>query len=341
MNKIDDIRAKRITGTEDENYVIPTEEMFHPRVGNIGNDPSRKDLYFVVRDITPEVARYFLTLNRFNRRLKPASYLFFERMFASGQFDLTHQPIAFDTSGLLIDGQHRLAVGAKQERSFRIAIAYNANPSTIDKIDVGWNRTREDMIEMADARAGMEYWLKPNCLSILTMIYRNRKLSIEEQRRAAEPIKESLMFVAGAMRTTKRFLSHANVRYNIMLAHLNGADPQRLLEFCRALVLTEIMGPQDFAAVRLAEWLVKAHGSNRGNSEIMDASLRIQRAIQGFLNREPMKHLRPLPALIYEIPKEKRVELFGNYTRHDIEESRQMIIDLREQGIRERDKHKH
>jgi hypothetical protein len=59
--------------------------------------------------ITPEKARQYLERNHCNRNVSPHHMQKMSRAMSAGMFFHTHQGIAFDTNGNLIDGQHRLA----------------------------------------------------------------------------------------------------------------------------------------------------------------------------------------------------------------------------------------
>lgn len=58
--------------------------------------------------ITPEIAKEYLKHNRKNRTVMPKTVETYARDISRGAFVTTHQGIAFDTDGELLDGQHRL-----------------------------------------------------------------------------------------------------------------------------------------------------------------------------------------------------------------------------------------
>lgn len=70
--------------------------------------PVTNAAYDVCVDVTPEMAAKWLEGNVLNRPLKQAHVDRLAREMAAGRWRLTHQGIAFDVSGCLIDGQHRL-----------------------------------------------------------------------------------------------------------------------------------------------------------------------------------------------------------------------------------------
>lgn len=58
--------------------------------------------------VTPRMARDWLKSNTANRPIRPSHVETLRASFERGEYAPTHQGIAFDDKGVLIDGQHRL-----------------------------------------------------------------------------------------------------------------------------------------------------------------------------------------------------------------------------------------
>jgi hypothetical protein len=71
------------------------------------------------------------------------------RLMRDGQFRVTHQPIAIDPNGILIDGQHRVAGIAASGVNVEILVAYDADPETFDLIDTGRTRSPAQTLQIA------------------------------------------------------------------------------------------------------------------------------------------------------------------------------------------------
>src|SRR5262249_7313781 len=69
--------------------------------------------------VTPAIARAWLKRNVCNRPLREPEVEDMRAAFERGEWELTHQGIAFDDHGDLIDGQHRLHAIALQPEGFR------------------------------------------------------------------------------------------------------------------------------------------------------------------------------------------------------------------------------
>lgn len=117
--------------------------------------------------ITPALAREWLGLNTRNRAVYKSHLRSLEAMFGRGEFKTTHQGIAFDESGKLLDGQHRLLAIAQQPDGFacEMFVFHNVPRDTFDVIDFGGKRrTMQDVLampaeitEVAIALAGVYY----------------------------------------------------------------------------------------------------------------------------------------------------------------------------------------
>lgn len=70
--------------------------------------------------ITPEIAQEYLKRNTDNRPLRRSHVETLRQSFEREEYVTTHQGIAFDRDGILIDGQHRLAAIALMPPGFKI-----------------------------------------------------------------------------------------------------------------------------------------------------------------------------------------------------------------------------
>ena len=94
---------------------------------------------------TPKKAAEALKTNKNNRRVRKARVLMFASMMKQGQWRLTHQGIAFDQNGKLIDGQHRLIALIESGATIPMVTIMNIdNKSTIGTVDTMAARTAKD-----------------------------------------------------------------------------------------------------------------------------------------------------------------------------------------------------
>lgn len=99
--------------------------------------------------ISPEYARTILDkANTHNRKLKPARSDRYKRIIISGQWHSTHQGIAFDTNGVLQDGQHRLEAIASSGVAAPLFVFVGMPVENFKHIDEGLLRQADQLLTM-------------------------------------------------------------------------------------------------------------------------------------------------------------------------------------------------
>lgn len=108
----------------------------------------------VVR-VTPVVAREWLKRNTTNRPLRQTVVEGLQLAFQRGEYQLTHQGVAFDRAGVLVDGQHRLTAIASMPESFAVEmmVTRGLEQDAFNKIDIGLKRTPSDLLHVPQGHA--------------------------------------------------------------------------------------------------------------------------------------------------------------------------------------------
>lgn len=96
--------------------------------------------------ITPDMAREWLKANTKNRKIRPHVVDKYASDMMNGDWMVTHQGIAFDSEGTLIDGQHRLLAISKANVPVQMMVTRGFVPGTMSMIDVGAARKTSDII---------------------------------------------------------------------------------------------------------------------------------------------------------------------------------------------------
>lgn len=107
--------------------------------------------------VTPKQARAWLKHNTDNRRLRPGVVEGLKAAYERGEWKLTHQGIAFASTGRLIDGQHRLTFISQLdgEEGVPIMVTTGAHEDTFDVIDQGARRTVSDVMGVSQGLAAV------------------------------------------------------------------------------------------------------------------------------------------------------------------------------------------
>lgn len=255
--------------------------------------------------VTTDQAKSWLDQqNNKNRTLsKPRAAAYAADMLA-GNWQQTHQGIAFYQDGNLADGQHRLAAIMLSGVSVEMLVTFGLEPKQAAGIDAHRARATIDVVKIT----GLADWVGKNEAAIAKMVRRLPTLSggtpTSSQIVAFCNLhREALEFVAHAMPSAVRFLSAAPIRTAIFCAY-GHVDNERLAWFCRVLYSGIVASTDDVAAIRLRERLL-ADGRQLQAGETGRAlcAKLTMRAIKAFCDREqisklqtPKDYLFPPPA---------------------------------------------
>ncbi|MFR9757451.1 hypothetical protein [Streptomyces sp. TR06-5] len=102
-----------------------------------------------VLDVSPQLATEWLTRNTSNRPLSKGTVQQLAGRIERGEWQLTHQGIAFDENDVLIDGQHRLAAIVKAGITVPLAVTHGVPRTAFTVMDTGRKRTGRDALALA------------------------------------------------------------------------------------------------------------------------------------------------------------------------------------------------
>jgi len=97
--------------------------------------------------ISPEQAIEILENNTINRRIRKTHIEFFAKCIQQKEFSCTHQGIAIDKEGKLIDGQHRLLAIVKTNIGVNMMVSRECESSIFGYVDRGINRDVSDILK--------------------------------------------------------------------------------------------------------------------------------------------------------------------------------------------------
>ena len=106
--------------------------------------------------VTPEIAADWLETRNTREKNRNVSANIVNRYATAmrrGEWGLTHQGLAFDTDGWLLDGQHRLRAVAVSQIAQKFWIFPDMPRDTFDKLDVGRRRLASHVLRKPNAAA--------------------------------------------------------------------------------------------------------------------------------------------------------------------------------------------
>ncbi|MFD7379474.1 ParB N-terminal domain-containing protein [Streptomyces mirabilis] len=102
-----------------------------------------------VLHVSPELAANWLTRNTNNRPLSKNAVQQLADQIERGEWQLTHQGIAFDEDDVLIDGQHRLAAIVRAGLTVPLTVTHGVPRTAFTVMDTGRKRTGRDALALA------------------------------------------------------------------------------------------------------------------------------------------------------------------------------------------------
>lgn len=106
--------------------------------------PAGQPIWTAQVEISPAQAKRLLLAMPVQRPVQPANVAFFTTLIRNGEFELTHQGIAFNGAGMLIDGQHRLQACIDCNEPITVLATFGLPNRTFGAMDRGRNRSAGD-----------------------------------------------------------------------------------------------------------------------------------------------------------------------------------------------------
>lgn len=139
---------------------------------------------FIEIRITPALADEWLrTRNKGNRTISEPHVDMLARQMSAGNWLSIHQPIAFDKSGELNDGQHRLAAVVRSGVTVTMWVCFGANREHMGAVDNTRTRTPGDALAIYNGRTH-----PAQRAAVLRML-----ISLEHGRFAMKPSVQEIM----------------------------------------------------------------------------------------------------------------------------------------------------
>jgi hypothetical protein len=103
--------------------------------------------------LDPPLAKKFLSKMRKNRKVSENVVQHYAQTMLNGEYKVTHQGIAFDTDGNLVDGQHRCLAVVKSGCTVQIMKTDGLPTDAFDYIDRGKKRVVGDVLSIDGEKA--------------------------------------------------------------------------------------------------------------------------------------------------------------------------------------------
>lgn len=183
--------------------------------------------------ITPEQAKTWLeTKNTSNRKLRIHHAEYLASAIKNGDFKTTHQGIAFSKSGLLLDGQHRLAAIVIADKAVEMVVHFDLDDDAFICIDQGLKRSIAEVTNIEK---------KQSEVARAALAYVTRKPSPEQVLRLYDSaFGENVKLLHDYCNSASTYYSSAQVRIAAVCHLVNGKNKDYILQTYRSLVLMNL-----------------------------------------------------------------------------------------------------
>lgn len=243
--------------------------------------------------ITPEYARQILEHNTKNRKPRTGLVAQYARAMERNEWKLTHQGIAINCDGTLLDGQHRLLAVISSGVTVRMLVTRGVPSDSQVAMDDHCPRSVSDALTLMSGQNFDQHVcaIAKACVN-LGGKHGNMRLSKPETYEVFTRLADGFAFIGNFTSVGReKGVSSAPVWAAIVLAYYYERDIVRLAEFCMTLRRSVRAEPGDFAAITLREWLLKSGASSGGLAARQETFRKTQRAIIAFMARQDIKKI--------------------------------------------------
>jgi hypothetical protein len=259
------------------------------------------------KTVTPEMATKWLEGNTHNRKVRDSVVTRYAIDMKAGRWRQTHQGIAFDEEGTLIDGQHRLYAILEAETSVVLQVTFGLPLESQKVVDDGLARSVVDVMRVAnEAMNGMTNLHAAVGKRMFEGMNQRNEVRLVTRQERGEFLKkhwEAIAFVVGLFPVSKRVQGVMSAGPLAAMArayyHENRADLQR---FASVLIDGMSADEKDFPTIKLRNWLM-TRGTRAGGQAAVESYAKTQRAIRAFTRGEKVgRNLLPVTEDIYPLP---------------------------------------
>ena len=253
--------------------------------------------------ITPTMALNWLEhANTNNRKISDAYVKKLARDMKAGRWRLTHQGIAFDPHGVLLDGQNRLWAIVEADMPMDMHVWFNVSPEALPVIDGVKPRTLADQLRLGQQHGQVTARHTSTLRAMLGGMSGPLAMTSLEASDALARHGAAVEFAINAMPRGKR-LCNATTRAVIARAYYS-ADHERLIEFGQMLGTGVVPHANAVAVILLRQYLYNNAG--HANHTLRERYAKTERALAAFLNNEPLTRLMPTKQELFALPEEAK-----------------------------------
>lgn len=251
--------------------------------------------------ITPEMAANCLSKNPNNRHINMRWVNHLATLIKNGEFTLTHQGIAFDEDGNLIDGQHRLHAIIKAGIAVKMEVSSGWPRSNILAIDVGKKRNFDDRARFL-GRDERRTDLAIAKILKYGPVNGTIKLSPDMEFNLIDEYRPGIDFASSLGGGHKKYYV---IPVQAIVARASYTqDKARLTEFVKTLITGQMGKLGDQPAIKLRESIIAYRAAKKQLVRNQDFYQKCESALRAFIQERPITKLYPAESELFKIPGE-------------------------------------
>lgn len=272
---------------------------------NFTQPQDTKTPYNLVMEISADLAARWLDGNTHNRPVWQSVVDRFARDMQADRWRETHQGIAFDANGVLIDGQHRLWAIVLSGVTVRMRVFFNEPIENLSAVDTGLVRSNFDVLHLTGVAGDMT---ASHLATLRAMLagdtgYSPRR-TVSEEADLLGKHAEAVHFAMEHLGTCRfRGVATATIRGIIARAYYS-ISHAKLIHFCDVLKTGGSPDEEDAAIVLLWQFLAGSAGAGKSQAVRRMRYGKAERALLAYLRGERITHLRMMDGELFPLPEE-------------------------------------
>jgi hypothetical protein len=258
--------------------------------------------------VTPAMAQQWLESHKNVRSMRRWRVTQYERQLLAGNWHETHQGIAFDTGGNLVDGQHRLQAIANSGVAAVLWVARGLSPDALLVLDQQQPRSIHQNLSIAGIECSRDMVATVKVIHYgydgVSKSGTRTPMSTDEAKALLDCHSEAIAFAMEIMPTGHRRGSPGYLRGLLGRASYS-ADHDQLRAFSSVLITGDSSlspNPATRAVIMLRDILISS--SNEHKQVRQAIYLKANRALKAFVDGESLTKLYAANGDLFEVPSE-------------------------------------
>lgn len=268
--------------------------------------PRGSEPYAEILEITPNMAAAWLDQNETNRPTNWGYVSQLARDIRADRFVCTHQGIAFDTNGRLIDGQHRLWAILEADMPVRMRVFFNEPPENLMYIDGNHPRRAADRITLSRTLGTVRTSELATLRAVVGGIALVRKrYTVYEEMELLQKHRPAIHFAHEHLSMARPAgIANSMTRAVVARAWYCVQESRALSRFCEVLRTGVTVSEMDRVVVLLRDQLIELRKRAATKAVRQRQYALTSRALAAYVQNQPLSVLRAPTYELFVLPEE-------------------------------------